>query len=261
MNLGIFYQSGHKREAAFYSLERLRTFYPNIPVVLYEDCGSNVIKEVAEYFNCIYKKTTIQGENYLWYGKPVFNLESALDYIDRIYNECITNLKDCDWIMHYEDDVWVEKEIEGEPPYDLNGISSYYINQELKKYIHSTLDRNYGVGGSIFNRQVFIDIYEKWKQIDWEVMLKLDKSVVEWSDQLLTFYFDYSRKTIGSWNQLSNCVPPPYDVIHIRENWKTRPQDIDRQTINASIIHGYKGYYFSTQEEINYINNKLWNKS
>jgi hypothetical protein len=261
MKLGIFYQSGHKREATYYSLERLRMYYPNIPVVLYEDGGSDILKEISDKFNCIYKRTEIIGENYLWYGKPVYDLISGLDYLNRIYNECISNLKDCEWIMHYEDDVWIERKIEGIPPYDLNGISSFYINEDLKKHIGSRLDRNYGVGGSIFNRQAFIDCYDDFKEIDWDVILKLDKSVVEWSDQLLTFYFDYSKRSIGSWSELCNTKPPPYNVIHEREKWMTRPQEVDIDTINASIIHGYKGYYFPSEEEINYVNNKLWNKN
>ncbi len=256
-NLGVFYQSGHKKEATFYSLERFRKYYPNNVIILYEDNGSNILKSVSDYFNCVYKRTNIIGENYEHYGKPVHNLPSALDWIDRIYHECVTNLQYCDWIMLYEDDVWVEKPIEGTPPYDLTGIPSYYINEDLKRYIGSTLHSNFGRGGSIFNRQSFIDSYDTWKQIDWDIITSIDKTPVEWCDCTITFYFDYAKKTVGGWSELINCNPPPHEVINQRHEWKTSPQEVDESTKYASIIHGYKGYYFPTQDEINYVKSKL----
>lgn len=259
LNFGVFYQSGHKDVACFYALERLRSVYPNIPIVFYEDGGSDTLKPISNFFNCHYKKTKIQGENYDHYGKPVFDLTSALDYIDRIYEECQTTLKDVEWVMIFEDDVWVEREIKGTPPNDLTGIRNYYINQDLKNLINSKLHDNFGRGGSMFKRQVFIDTYELWKKIEWKEILDLDKSVVEWSDVLITFYFDYFKRTIGGWGELVNCTFLKYDIIKIRESWKTHPHEVDPQTKDASIIHGYKGYYFPTEDEINYYKKIIYN--
>lgn len=257
IKLGLFYQSGHKITAPFYSLERFRKYYPTEPIVLYEDGASDVLKPVSDYFKCIYKKTTITGENYETYGKPVYNLESALDWIERIYLECNTSLRDCDWIMLYEDDVWIENKIEGNPPYDLTGIWSHYINDELKKYINSNTNDNFGRGGSIFNRQTFIDSYETWKNIDWEKIVAIDRTPVEWSDCTITFYFDYCQKSIGGWDQLVHCFISRDFELNKRESWKTKPQEVDKHTEGAAVIHGYKGYYFPTEEEIEYVNTKL----
>jgi hypothetical protein len=259
LNFGVFYQSGHKDVACFYALERLRSFYPNIPVVFYEDGGSNTLKPVSDFFNCHYRKTKLKGENYESFGKPVFDFESSMDYIDRIYKECQTTLKDVEWVMIFEDDIWVEREIIGTPPYDLTGIHNYYVKQELKDFIGSKLDSNFGRGGSMFKRQVFIDLYEEWKNIKWDEILSLDKSVVEWSDILITFYFDYFKKTIGGWEELINCTFITYDIINIRESWKTHPHEVDSDTDHSSIIHGYKGYYFPTEEEINYYKKIIYN--
>jgi hypothetical protein len=182
-----------------------------------------------------------------------------MDYIDRIYEECQTTLKDVDWVMIFEDDVWVEKEIEGVPPNDLTGISNHYINQDLKNLINSKSYDNFGRGGSLFNRQVFIDNYKLWKNIYWREILHLDKSVVEWSDVLITFYFDYFKKTIGGWGELINCSFLTYDIMKNRESWKTHPHEVDPQTKGASIIHGYKGYYFPTEDEIYYYKKIIYN--
>lgn len=257
LNFGVFYQAGHKIVPCFLSLERFRKVYPTIPIIMYEDKGSNILEPVAKYFNCLYKRTEYKGENYEHYGKPVYNLESAIDWIDRIYYECNNTLRDVDWIMLYEDDVWVEREINGEPPYDLTGIPSYYIKKELKDHIGSTLNSNFGRGGSIFKRASFLEAYKIWKTIDWNLITNIDKTPIEWSDCTITFLFDYAKKNIGGWSELSHCnFSDPYSITN-RDLWANTPQEVDPNVKNASIIHGYKAYYFPRQEEIDYINTKL----
>ena len=54
MNLGLFYQSGYRREACYYALKQFRKFYPEAPVALYED-NTDFLLPVAKKFNCSYK--------------------------------------------------------------------------------------------------------------------------------------------------------------------------------------------------------------
>ena len=88
MNIGAFYQSGYKLVACYKALEQLRKIYPSIPVALYED-GSDILKPVADKFNCVYKRTDVLGQNLKHSGRPVLGLESNLAWLRRIYDACM----------------------------------------------------------------------------------------------------------------------------------------------------------------------------
>ena len=50
MNIGVFYQSGHKLVACYKAVEQLRSIYPDVPITLYEE-GSDILFPVAKKFN------------------------------------------------------------------------------------------------------------------------------------------------------------------------------------------------------------------
>jgi hypothetical protein len=268
MNIGIFYQSGHKLVACYMALIQLRKVYPSIPVALYED-GSDILQSVAEEFNCEYKKTSVNGINHQHSGRPVKDLESNLAWLARIYDACTTALKDVDWIIHYEDDVWCRREIEKEPRFDLAGANGPLYTTELSTYLlnrfnetvetrghwspYGTLQSYQACGGTIFSRTKFIQAYEKINEIDWNYIYTLDSRPCEWSDASLSFVMQHAGYSCGRWDDWAQ-----YNPMDIGKFWdKTfHTARMDGQE-DAAFIHLYKHFYNYDSEELELAKNKL----
>lgn len=260
MKLGLFYQSSKRYIAAFYAIEQFRKFYPTEPIALYED-NSNVLKPVSDYFNCSYKKIPNTYNNYE--KRPFecrgasFDLNSTLIWFDRLYEACITTLKDVDWIMHMEDDVWFLRNIVGEPPYILNSIPGRGWSDDLYQYLGTNIRESYGCGGAIFNRLKYIESYHKLKNVNWELVDKLaiDPKPTEWADIALTFAFLNNKMNMGSWNEITN-----YKSYNEHPYW-TRDafveNSLNNRQGNVAVVHTWKLYYYPTEEEVNYVNKKL----
>ena len=118
MNIGVFYQSGHKLVACYKAIEQLRKIYPNIPIALFED-GSELLGPVAKKFNCDYKWIQQQGINHPSSGRVFVDRYGLYLWLTRIYEACITTLKNVEWVIHYEDDVWCKCEITKPPKFDI----------------------------------------------------------------------------------------------------------------------------------------------
>ena len=253
MKLGLFYQSGHKIEACYFALEQFRKFYPSAPISLWED-NTSILMPISRKFNCDYKKTTISGLNTPTLGKPVYNLETLLSWYDRVYESCLTTLSSADWIMNFEDDVWFKKRIDGEPPFDLSGITGMGWHDDLYNYLQTSVIGCFGCGGSIFNRLKFIEAYNNVKNIDWQLIDNLAKNPkpTEWTDSGLTFLFYYSKFTVGPWSELAQYKSHRSHDLYDRDSWLESIKNDN----HASVIHGFKTYYFPKKEEIDYVNNE-----
>jgi hypothetical protein len=261
MKLGFFYQSGYRIEACYYALEQLRKHYPDAPVALYED-NTDILKPVAKKFNCVYGKTNKQGFNDPDSGRPAFNLETILAWLDRVYEACTTTLKDTDWILHFEDDVWVKRPLQGEPPFDLSGIGGRGWAEELYLYLGASCRGAHGCGGSVFNRLKFIEAYYNVKDIDWKYIdeLAVDPRPSEWTDSALTLVFLHSKYTVGSWNELQQYKNSKVSSMGLgRLTWPGTMKELEAEQENAAIIHCWKPYYYSTQEEKNHVLNNIIN--
>lgn len=253
MNIGVFYQSGHKFAACYMALKQLRTIYPDIPIVLIED-GSQILSDIAEKFNCNYTRIEQSGRNYKYYGRAVVDITSNIQFLNRVYNSLTTYLKNVDWIIFYEDDVWCQKKIEKIPLFDMNEAYRPLYTPELYSYLknkfnifddsrdHWSLNgslSSYGAsGGSIWNREKFIEAYNKLHEIDWNKIYKLDTRPCEWADASLSFIFQHAGLTNGQW----------YDC-DIYDSKK----DITQQT-HCAFIHPYKYYYTHTKESLERLN-------
>jgi hypothetical protein len=261
MKIGAFYQSGHKLVACYMALQQLRKIYPNIPIALYED-GSDILKPVADEFNCDYKTTTIQGENHKHSGRPVKDLESNLSWLGRIYEACTTTLKDVDWVLHYEDDVWCKKEIEIIPEFDLAGSNGPLYTPELKKYLFDrfgentqtrghwskkgTLESYQACGGTIFNREKFIIAYDKINEIDWELIYRLDSRPCEWSDASLSFIMQHAGFTCGKWGDWAQYDTKNLGYWNDKTGWNVPMSEQP----NVAFIHLYKHFYNYNNDEL-----------
>jgi hypothetical protein len=120
MKIGVFYQSGHKLVACYMAIQQFRKFYPDAPIALYED-GSTILENVANEFNCVYKHIGTVGINNQTSGRVFKGEDGPKAWLDRIYDACTTTLKDVDWVIHYEDDVWCLREIKIPPRFDISG--------------------------------------------------------------------------------------------------------------------------------------------
>lgn len=263
MNIGVFYQSGHKFTACYISIMQLRKFYPEIPIALFED-GSDFLKEVADTFSCDYKKTDIQGENGLTWGRPVVGKETNLAWLARINEACHTTFKNVDHFIVYEDDVWCLRRIKKLPRYDLAGANGPLYNKDLANYLFDrfntnqqerghwsaigTLESYQACGGTIVEKNKFIEAYKKINEIDWEKIKALDSRPVEWSDASLSFVMQHAGFTCGRWDDWG-----PYDhsdnTAPDKTGWAKSPS---LSTLgDFAFQHYYKHYYYYSKEELN----------
>jgi len=268
IKIGAFYQSGHKLVACYMALYQLRKIYPNIPVALYED-GSDILQNVAKEFNCEYKKTNIIGENHKYSGRPVKDLNSNLAWLNRIKDSCETTLKDCEWILHYEDDVWCKRPIKRYPNFDLAGANGPYYTTDLADYLFKrfdttkkerdhwstlgTLESYQACGGTIFNREKFIDAYHKINEIDWNIICKLDSRVCEWSDASLSFIMQHAGYSCGKWSDWSQYDSKGTGKWYDKTGWSV---SMDEQE-DTAFVHLYKHFYNYQDDELELAKSKI----
>ena len=261
MKIGAFYQSGHKLVACYKALEQLRKVYPNIPVALYED-GSTLLEPVAKKFNCEYTWIEQQGINNPHSGRVFVKENGQLDWLKRIYDACTTTLKDVDWIIHYEDDVWCRFEITRPPKFDISGANGPLYTTELYEYLKNKFGviddsrhnwsllgslKSYGAcGGTIFNREKFIEIYNRLDEVPWDEIYKLDSRPIEWCDATLSFLFQFFGSTSGVWEDWAQ-----YDSKNIGNWWDKTGWSIPmEEQPNVAFIHAYKHFYNYQPNEI-----------
>jgi hypothetical protein len=261
MRIGAFYQSGHKLVACYKALEQLRKIYPDIPVALYED-GSKLLEPVAKKFNCDYTWIEQQGQNHSHSGRPVVGIESNLDWLKRIYHACMTTLKNVDWVLHYEDDVWCKMKITRPPKFHIAGANGPLYKLELYEYLKNrfkvtdesrshwshegSLQSYGGCGGTIFNRWAFIQAYNKLNEIPWETIKQLDDRPIEWSDASLSFMMQHAGFTSGVWDDWAQ-----YDSKDLGNWWDKTGWSVsmDEQP-DVAFIHAYKHYYNYQPQDI-----------
>jgi hypothetical protein len=268
MKIGVFYQSGHKLVACYMAIQQFRKFYPDAPIALYED-GSTILENVANEFNCVYKHIGTVGINNQTSGRVFKGEDGPKAWLDRIYDACTTTLKDVDWVIHYEDDVWCLREIKIPPRFDISGAIGPLYTTELYEYLKTKFGinntsrnvwsmegslENYGAcGGAIFNRLKFIEIYNRLNEVPWDEINKLDTRPYEWCDATLSFLFQFFGYTSGGWDDWSQ-----YDSKNIG-NWfdKSGWSVPMKEQKDATFIHFYKHFYNYTPEELELAKNKI----
>jgi hypothetical protein len=261
MKIGVFYQSGHKLVACYKALEQLRKIYPKIPVVLFEDT-SNILKQVAEKFNCDYHHIGNKGINLTHSGRVFKGSDGPKEWLDRIYLAATTTLKDVDWIIHYEDDVWCLNEITKEPKYDISGANGPQYTKQLYNYLKNKFNitddsrghwsnigslESYGAcGGAIFNREKFIESYNNYDQIPWDEINELDTRPYEWCDATLSFLFQFNGFTSGIWNDWAQ-----YDSKNIGNYWDKTGWSVPMsEQPKVAFLHAYKHFYNYKNDEL-----------
>lgn len=263
IKIGAFYQSGYKLVACYMALRQLRKHYPEIPIAFFED-GSDVLLPVANEFDCDYKKTLVRGANFKHSGRAVVDLESNLSWLSRIYEACTTTLKDVDWVIHYEDDVWCTRRIERLPRFDLSGANGPLYNKKLFDYLlekfnttaaerghwspRGSLESYQACGGAIFNREKFIFAYEKLDEIDWNLIYNLDSRPCEWGDASLSFIMQHAGLTCGRWEDWGQYNSEGIGNWFDKTGWTTPMEEQE----NFAFLHLYKHFYNYTNDELEF---------
>lgn len=250
MKLGLFYQSGHRLEACYHAIRQFRKFYPEAPIAFYED-NTDIMEPIARKFNFKYQKTSIKGRNDPQSGRPAFGVETMKGWLDRIYESCLTTLSEVDWVMNFEDDVWFRRELRGEPPYDLSGISGRGWSEDLYKYLATDVRGSYGCGGSIFSKERFIEAYNKTKHINWQFIdnMAKDPKPSEWTDSAITFLFLYSNFSVGGWNELSQYTNGDLTCPPCAFGWDGNLEELEKKQTDAAVIHCWKPFYSPTEQQ------------
>jgi hypothetical protein len=256
MNIGLFYQSGYRYVAAYHALNQFRKFYPNAPVAMYED-NTDLLRPIARMFDCSYSRTLVNGFNDPSSGRPAFDLKSIISWFDRVHEACHTTLRNCEWIMNFEDDVWFVREVKRIPTYDLSGIGGVSLKRELLDYLGVPPSGIYGCGGSVFRRTKFIEAYKNIKSIDWENVNKLDSRPLEWTDSAITFLFMHSKFTYGQWEDASQYRNMNVPHLGDRAGWPGTMGELEEEQNNVAVVHCWKPFYWPTEDEILHVNNKI----
>jgi len=262
VNIGVWYQSGHKLVACYKAIESFRKYYPTEKIDLIED-GSKDYEVIRETFNVNLTQIDQSGQNFKTSGRPIYDLQTNLMWLKRIYNSATGYLSDVDYIILFEDDVWCKRKIEIFPTKDLEGANGPLYTPELFQYLKTYLQipeaenrghwsnlgslESYGAcGGTIFNRKSFLIAYDNIKNIDWETVYKLDSRPVEWSDASLSFIFQHAGLKTSMWNDWAQ-----YDTKNLG-NWfdKTGWSVPMNEQPDKSIIHLYKHFYNYKNEEL-----------
>ena len=261
MNLGVFYQSGHKLVACHIALMQLRKIYPTIPIVLIED-GSDLLSHTAKEFDCNYTRIEQSGSNQSHSGRPVKDISSNLSFLERAYKAQTTILKNVEWVLFYEDDVWCKREIQRFPRFDLNGANGPLYNIGLYNYLKNrfkildesrnhwsqkgTLQSYQACGGTIWNREKFITAYENIHHIDWDLIFTLDNRPCEWVDASISFVMQHAGFSCGKWDDWAQ-----YDAKN-KGNWfdKTGWTAPMSEQDDAAFIHLYKHFYNYKNDEL-----------
>jgi hypothetical protein len=228
--LGFFYQCGHRMNnniATYVNLKQLRSIYPSAPVSMWEDChvldseGNGVypLEKVSQIFNCNYHKIPYLVD-YLDKNCYAVDLKTNLEYIERMYQASLNELNECEWIMLFEDDVWIQKEIETFPDGNFCGAGTEYLMN----------------GGIVFKRSAFLEAYPLAKNIDWDQTTQLQK--VHTDHFLPTIFHNANFVESLRWKELGyfNINGPSYhSVLHNNKLFYKQPYGLantDEEDIN-----------------------------
>lgn len=217
--LGFFYQSAKNPCAVEMNLRQIKKYYHESPVIVWEDISSEY-EDICKKHNVPYRKMhrLPQHADYMQ-SLPVIEISGALHFLNRIYVSLLTELKDVDWFMHMEDDVWLHGVIKKFPDTEWGG------------------PRDSPCGGAIISRKAFIDSYLKIQDINWLEECANDSPNCRYTDNVISFIM---RK--------NNMSPTP-----LPSEWGQGGYD-DYVVYKTPIIHNIKYWYNKKIEDLDEVN-------
>lgn len=209
--IGFFYQTAKNPCALEMNLRQLKKYYPNSPMIVWEDV-SDLCSDICKKHKVEYRKAYRFPNNTQWtISQPVTEIAGGYNYLHRFYTSCLTTLKDADWIMHYEDDVWCAGKIINIPTTEWGGplvmgnwiheLQSYLINEVG---IKTSLSHG-ACGATLIGRKAFINSYLRLQEINWTKVLEIEPRIQEFSDALISFMLVNGGYECKSWEDCDNA--------------------------------------------------------
>lgn len=208
MSVGYFYNLHVNMDSFLYCISTVKKFSPGSPIHLFTDVHFQMYQEYAILSSILKLPITVRDADCSFINRAdpfEINLSKMQEYINRMYTAC--KAMDTKWVVRLEDDVHMRRPISTFPSTTAAGNHA-----------------DYGMGGgSIFDREVFINLYE---QMGPEFVDKKCKSHPDnsWAgDNLIRQFFTENGYTYSKWAEIT-------------EDW----HDMDK---DAAFHHGDKSLY------------------
>jgi hypothetical protein len=224
LNHGIFLQVHRRDMSVFSSLSSYRLHNPSTPAHMVADGGDH-FEDFAEHFHCTYVRK--QRRLGAWSNRNADT--NHFFWLERVYEACKTTLRNVQWVVIFENDVFCYKPPTEEPRYSLNGgdFGPHWAN-ELLDLLAITLGPNTlnqghrglkytGCGGSIFNREEFLTCFDQLSYSLYEQGFKRDSRILLAADAAISFTFQISGRNTGAWSDFARYTDPnveQYAFVH-----------------------------------------------
>ena len=158
--LSAYYACYKNRKATEFVLSNFRKFFPDIIVCLISDGGDD-FSDIAKKYNTIYYYM-----NNIFQSGPInlYSSKRMIEWWNR--QKIVCDISKSDYTIILEDDVYTTSYFEIKEDFCLKGVSKHLTNlftKEMSKDIinYGKINNDYyGMcGGSIYNSQIFKDIY------------------------------------------------------------------------------------------------------
>lgn len=216
----------HKR-AVFEGIKSFRTHYRDELITMVSDNGDD-FTDICKVFNVNYIHENVRAVVGPAEQRTLnrMTLDGILIFFRRLYDHCIST--DSDWVVFLGPDVRTIRRIREFPKTAIAGARRNPFSPELTDYLVANFgpkDYVYGAaGGSIFNRQAYIDSYEGNSDIG--AYVKYDERVSMYDDLALGLLFFINGFDYSEWGDVSEILHETYPVIR-----------------DSAFDHGYKYYY------------------
>ncbi len=226
---GTFAQFDRHDLAADRALQSYRRHNAGNPVHLVCDGGGD-LAPLARKYGCAYRYEPVRNGSFR-NKSPTTN---QVVWLSRVATACRTTLAKVDWVLLLEPDVECFRTPRHPPQYALAGpgrgpgwsapLRELFDRKFGRLNRSAGLGRNYtGCGGSIFNRQAFLECFDRMSPEVFEEGCRLDERIRVAEDAALTFLFQINGYDTGEWEDFTE--------------W----QDENRQSY--AVVHGDKRHY------------------
>lgn len=207
-SVGYFYNLHVNLYSFLYCITTVKKFSPESPIQLFTDVHSPMYQEYAVLSSILKLPITVRDVDCSFIDKSTSfesNLVKMQEYVNRMYTAC--KAMDVKWVVRLEDDV--------------------HMRRPISRFPETTAAGNHGDfgmgGGSIFDREVFVSLYEQMGPAYIESKCKSQKDYAWAGDGLLRYFFTDNGYTYSKWSEIT-------------EDWYDADKD-------AAFHHGDKSLY------------------
>lgn len=228
--LGFFFSCYKEDEAVKNCVKNIRLFYPENPIYLASDGGSNFenLQENDKNLKFALYEDKLGYVNHPETKDKEKLIDCCIEFLDRL--KTAVDYCNKEFIIYYEPDVMIRDHVKIDKNLHINGSFANTIAQFVLDFIAknnpNNKNRNFGsCGGSILRSSSFIDVYQKTDRDLIREMIYLDPRISN-CDYLLTVLF-----SIHGYEYHRN-----FDFIEAR-------RDPMWHMTNCSIVHQYHQNY------------------